>query len=81
MYSNLLFLGAIALAAINNVDGFAFKETYPDPGVIPTAKPEWLALLKDANIAKAPVLKVTPGIGKTVKSSSDLLSFTHSSLN
>lgn len=64
MYSNLLLLGAIALTAINNVDGFAFKETYPDPGVIPTAKPEWLALLKNANIAKAPVLKVTPGIGK-----------------
>ncbi|KAI8329226.1 hypothetical protein BC941DRAFT_443386 [Chlamydoabsidia padenii] len=71
MYSNLLFLGAIALAAINNVNGFAFKETYPDPGVIPTAKPEWLALLKSANITTAPVLKVTPGKGPEPQTEGD----------
>jgi hypothetical protein len=63
MLSNLLLLGAVALTTIN-AQGFAFKETYPEPGVIPTAKPEWLALLSSANITDAPVLKVTPGKGK-----------------
>ncbi|ORZ01891.1 hypothetical protein BCR42DRAFT_497187 [Absidia repens] len=62
MYSNLLFLGAVALSAIT-AQGFTFKETYPEPGVIPTAKPEWLELLKNVNITKAPVYKVSPGKG------------------
>ncbi|CAO3575920.1 unnamed protein product [Absidia cylindrospora] len=62
MYSNLLFLGAVALSAIT-AQGFTFKETYPEAGVIPTAKPEWLDLLKKANITKAPVYKVSPGKG------------------
>lgn len=63
MLSNLLLLGAVALTAVN-AQGFTFKETYPESGVIPTAKPEWLALLNNANITDAPVLKVTPGKGK-----------------
>ncbi|KAI7901820.1 uncharacterized protein BX663DRAFT_436679 [Cokeromyces recurvatus] len=32
-------------------------ETYPASGSIPTAKPEWLELIKNQNITNAPVLK------------------------
>lgn len=34
-----------------------FKETYPTDGSVPTPKPEWMELLKNANITDAPVQK------------------------
>ncbi|KAI8340595.1 hypothetical protein BC941DRAFT_417665 [Chlamydoabsidia padenii] len=70
MLSNILLLGVVAFTTIN-AQGFTFKETYPEPGAIPTAKPEWLALLKNANITAAPVLTVTPGKGPEPQSEGD----------
>jgi hypothetical protein len=72
MFSNILLLGAAALTVIN-AQGFTFKETYPEAGIVPTAKPEWLDLLKNANITNAPVLKVIPDVGKKKKRSSLLI--------
>ncbi|ORZ00588.1 hypothetical protein BCR43DRAFT_485465 [Syncephalastrum racemosum] len=48
---------AAAAAQPSSASAFQFKDTYPEPGVIPTPKPEWLELIKNANITKAPVLK------------------------
>ncbi|CAO3596688.1 unnamed protein product [Absidia cylindrospora] len=69
MFSNILVLSAIALAI--NAQNFTFKETYPEPGVVPTAKPEWLALLNNVNITKAPVYKVAPGLGPQPQNEGD----------
>lgn len=49
--------GASAAAQPSSTSAFQFKDTYPEPGVIPKAKPEWMELIKTANITKAPVLK------------------------
>lgn len=59
MYSQLLVLATVALSAIN---AQTFTQEYPQPGVIPTAKPEWLELIKNVPIADAPVYKVTGGV-------------------
>lgn len=77
MYQKLFILATFALTAVNAHPGshaivnaavtpsstFKFTETYPAAGVIPTAKPEWLALLNNVNIAAAPVYKVGNGLG------------------
>lgn len=77
MYQKLFILATIALTAVNAHPGshaivnaavvpsttFKFSETYPQSGIIPTAKPEWLALLKNVDIAAAPVYKVGNGLG------------------
>lgn len=77
MYQKLFILATFALTAVNAHPGshaivnaavapsttFKFTETYPEAGVIPTAKPEWLALLNNVNIAAAPVYKVGNGLG------------------
>ncbi|KAI9474056.1 MAG: hypothetical protein EXX96DRAFT_580450 [Benjaminiella poitrasii] len=68
MYQKLFILTSIALSAVNAHAGlharstnttttstFKFTETYPEPYIIPTAKPEWLELIKNINITKAPV--------------------------
>ncbi|KAJ8654154.1 hypothetical protein O0I10_010230 [Lichtheimia ornata] len=44
-------------AAPSGGGGFQFKETYPTDGSVPTPKPEWMELLKNANITDAPVQK------------------------
>ncbi|CAO3616697.1 unnamed protein product [Cunninghamella echinulata] len=67
MYSQLLVLATVALSAIN---AQTFTQEYPQPGVIPTAKPEWLELIKNVPIADAPVYKVTGGV-KTPASKTD----------
>jgi hypothetical protein len=75
MYQKLFILATIALSAVSahpgshvNVNAavappttFKFSETFPEPGVIPKAKPEWLELIKNVQIAKAPVYKPAPG--------------------
>lgn len=78
MYQKLFILATIALSAVSahpgshvNVNAavaaapqtFKFTETFPEPGVIPKAKPEWLELIKNVTIAKAPVYKPAPGEG------------------
>lgn len=78
MYQKLFILATIALTAVNAHPGshavinaavapktnFKFSETFPQAGIIPTAKPEWLELIKNVDIAKAPVYKVGNGLGK-----------------
>ncbi|KAI8077920.1 uncharacterized protein B0P05DRAFT_543334 [Gilbertella persicaria] len=77
MFQKLFVLATIALAAVNAHPGshkimnvaaetipaatFTFSEKFPEPGSIPTPKPEWLELIKNVNITKAPVYKVAPG--------------------
>lgn len=46
---------------------FKFKEKYPAPHKIPTAKPEWLDLIRHANITKAPVYKNINYAGKKTR--------------
>ncbi|KAI8374591.1 uncharacterized protein BYT42DRAFT_576889 [Radiomyces spectabilis] len=69
MLPRLFILAALALSATAqkppaasasptpSAGGFQFKEQYPNPGSVPTPKPEWMDLLKSANISNAPVLK------------------------
>ncbi|KAI8096696.1 uncharacterized protein BX664DRAFT_291731 [Halteromyces radiatus] len=72
MLTNLFVIGAIALTTINGqTTSFTFKETYPEAGVVPTAKPEWLNLLKNATITNAPVYKVSPGQGPQPQTQGD----------
>ncbi|KAI8365263.1 uncharacterized protein BYT42DRAFT_158362 [Radiomyces spectabilis] len=59
MLPQLYILAGLALTAVQAQTAFQFKEQYPEPGVIPVAKPEWLELLKTADIVDAPVLKAT----------------------
>lgn len=40
---------------------FPWNEAYPQPGVVPQPKPEWLQLLKNETIPKAPVNQAGPG--------------------
>ncbi|KAG1141895.1 hypothetical protein G6F37_007830 [Rhizopus arrhizus] len=77
MYQQLFLLASIALAAVNAHPGshssstttatktstFKFTETFPEAGAIPTAKPEWLELIKNINITQAPVYTNTNGLG------------------
>lgn len=78
MFQKLFILATVALTAVNAHPGahtnvalevipattFKFSETYPQAGIIPTAKPEWLELIKNVDIANAPVYKVGNGLGK-----------------
>ncbi|KAI7907617.1 uncharacterized protein BX663DRAFT_463866 [Cokeromyces recurvatus] len=72
MYQKIFIIASIALSVANAHPGlhvrsagttatttsnFKFTETYPEPYVIPTAKPEWLELIKNINVTKAPVYK------------------------
>ncbi|SAL95751.1 hypothetical protein [Absidia glauca] len=70
MLPKLFLLAATALLSINAQTTsapaaaaagtpFAFKETYPSGGSKPTPKPEWMALIKSANITNAPVVKAS----------------------
>jgi hypothetical protein len=75
MFKKLFILATIALSAVNAHPGlhvnnlaaaapastFKFSETFPEPFKIPTAKPEWLELIKNVDIAKAPVYKPAAG--------------------
>ncbi|KAG1137602.1 hypothetical protein G6F36_016086 [Rhizopus arrhizus] len=77
MYQQLFLLASIALAAVHAHPGshasstttatktstFKFTETFPEAGAIPTAKPEWLELIKNINITQAPVYTNTNGLG------------------
>ncbi|CEI98097.1 hypothetical protein RMCBS344292_12214 [Rhizopus microsporus] len=77
MYQQLFVLASVALAIVNAHPGahtsgtkttttpstFKFTETFPEPGSVPTPKPEWLELIKAANVTKAPVYKVGDGEG------------------
>ncbi|KAI8066155.1 hypothetical protein BDF21DRAFT_388480 [Thamnidium elegans] len=77
MHQKLFILATIALSAVNAHTGthvvanaaeapattFKFSETFPEAGIIPTAKPEWLELIKNVEIANAPVYKVENGLG------------------
>lgn len=81
MYQQLFVLASVALAIVNAHPGahtsgtkttttpstFKFTETFPEPGSVPTPKPEWLELIKAANVTKAPVYKVGNGEGKNNK--------------
>ncbi|KAI9311992.1 hypothetical protein BX666DRAFT_2031564 [Dichotomocladium elegans] len=65
MVHKITLTTAISLAAIATIVNaqapaptFQFKETYPEPFVVPTPKQEWLDLIKNATIANAPVLTV-----------------------
>jgi hypothetical protein len=79
MYQKLFILATIALTAVNAHPGshaivnaaaaapastFKFSGTFPAPDTIPTAKPEWLELIKNVNVTKAPVYKPAPGLGR-----------------
>lgn len=70
MFHKLFILATVALTAVNAHPGshaivnaaaapqtITLKETYPPAFEIPTAKPEWLELIKNVNITKAPVYK------------------------
>ncbi|KAG1459978.1 hypothetical protein G6F56_006048 [Rhizopus delemar] len=73
MYHKLFVLASFALAIVNAHPGshvarattstFKFSETFPEAGSIPTAKPEWLELIKGANTTDAPVYTNTDGLG------------------
>lgn len=74
MYYQLFILASVALATVNAKPGsgsstkttstIKFTETYPDAGSVPTPKPEWLELINNANITKAPVYKNINDLGK-----------------
>jgi hypothetical protein len=66
MLPKLFLLAATALVSINaqSASGFTFKETYPSSGSKPAPKPEWMELIKNANITNAPVLKANGEDGK-----------------
>ncbi|KAL1935420.1 hypothetical protein VTP01DRAFT_4560 [Rhizomucor pusillus] len=55
--TKLFLLATAALSAVNAQQTFQFKETYPQAGSVPTPKQEWMALLSNANITDAPVVK------------------------
>ncbi|GAN03916.1 chitin deacetylase [Mucor ambiguus] len=70
MFHKLFILATVALTVVNAHPGshaivnaaatpqtIKLKETYPPAFKIPTAKPEWLELIKNINITKAPVYK------------------------
>lgn len=70
MFHKLFILATVALTAVSAHPGshaivnaaaapqtIKLKETYPVAFEIPTAKPEWLELIKNVNITKAPVYK------------------------
>ncbi|ORZ17862.1 hypothetical protein BCR42DRAFT_482165 [Absidia repens] len=71
MLPKLFLLAATALLSVNAQSSapaaaapsgaaFTFKETYPSGGSKPTPKPEWMELIKNANITNAPVVKAGP---------------------
>ncbi|KAI8874768.1 carbohydrate esterase family 4 protein [Backusella circina FSU 941] len=60
---NHVVKAAVATDAATTTTTFKFSETYPEAGIIPTAKPEWLELIKGANITTAPVYKPAAGQG------------------
>lgn len=65
MLPKLFVLAAVALSAVNaQTEKFQFKETYPEASSIPKPKPEWMELIKNANITNAPVLKANGYDGK-----------------
>ncbi|KAI8074740.1 hypothetical protein BC940DRAFT_288968 [Gongronella butleri] len=60
MLPRLLVIAATTILAINAqapTGNFTFKETYPSTGSKPTPKPEWMDLIKNANISNIPVVK------------------------
>ncbi|CAO3625287.1 unnamed protein product [Cunninghamella blakesleeana] len=61
MFTKLIVIATVALSAISAQE-FQFQSQYPEYGIIPTAKPEWLELIKNAKIADAPVYKVANGV-------------------
>ncbi|KAI8065218.1 hypothetical protein BC940DRAFT_241627 [Gongronella butleri] len=61
----------LATVAVSAIQAFTFKEVYPDPGSSPQPKPEWLELIKGANITKAPVYKVAAGQSPKPQGSGD----------
>jgi hypothetical protein len=75
MLPKLFLLAATALVSINaqSASGFTFKETYPSSGSKPAPKPEWMELIKNANITNAPVLKANGDDGRKRKRLSDCL--------
>lgn len=46
-----------AASVIPSASGFQFKEKYPEPGSVPSPKPEWMSLIANANITDAPIVK------------------------
>ncbi|KAI8339582.1 hypothetical protein BC941DRAFT_420891 [Chlamydoabsidia padenii] len=77
MLPKLFILAATALLSVNAQTSsstpsapFAFKETYPSGGSKPTPKPEWMELIKNANITNAPVVKAGAN-GPTQSGSAD----------
>lgn len=77
MFHKLFILATVALTVVNAHPGshaivnaaatpqtIKLKETYPPAFKIPTAKPEWLELIKNVNITKAPVYKNLNDAGK-----------------
>ncbi|KAI8336168.1 hypothetical protein BC941DRAFT_514351 [Chlamydoabsidia padenii] len=74
MLPKLFILAATALVTINaqaTGSGFTFKETYPSSGSKPAPKPEWMELIKNANITNAPVLKANGDDGPVQKGDAD----------
>jgi hypothetical protein len=62
MLPKLFILAATALLSVSAQSSsapFAFKEKYPDGGSKPAPKPEWMELIKKANITNAPVVKLS----------------------
>ncbi|KAI9018784.1 hypothetical protein CLU79DRAFT_760392 [Phycomyces nitens] len=59
MLPKLFALAAVALSFVDAQSTFKFSQTFPAVGSIPTAKPEWLELIKGVSIANAPVYDVS----------------------
>lgn len=62
----------LSLVSVLSAQNVTLKETYPADGATPVAKPEWLELIKNANITKAPVLKNNGDNGKRALSMLEL---------
>ncbi|KAI9251567.1 hypothetical protein BY458DRAFT_559483 [Sporodiniella umbellata] len=85
MYHQLFVLASLALAVANAHPGahpssattkttstFKFTSKFPEADIIPTAKPEWLELIKGINTTDAPVYKNEDGLGpQPVKAGED----------
>lgn len=53
-----------ATTSTTNTTSGQLSESYPASGAKPAPKPEWMELIKNANITNAPVLKSNGADGK-----------------
>ncbi|KAI9497152.1 hypothetical protein BDB00DRAFT_805189 [Zychaea mexicana] len=69
--SSSVSAAAAAPTPSGGASGFQFKESYPTDGSVPVPKQEWMALLQNANITDAPVVKANGNAGPQQSGTAD----------